>query len=67
VRPFPDRNSAIGRVNNPPLREAGACAALAHALDLARPAVPRLELAVDDRNHPARRLYDAAGFVPFDR
>ena len=41
--------------------------ALAHALDLARPAVPRLELAVDDRNHPARRLYDAAGFAPFDR
>ena len=28
--------------------------ALAYALDLARPHVPRLELAVDDRNHPAR-------------
>ncbi len=41
--------------------------ALAHALELARPHVPRLELAVDARNHPARRLYDAAGFLPFDR
>jgi GNAT superfamily N-acetyltransferase len=26
-----------------------------------------LELAVDDRNHPARKLYDHAGFTPFDR
>jgi len=41
--------------------------ALAHALDLARAHVPRLELAVDARNNPARRLYDAAGFLPFDR
>ena len=41
--------------------------ALAYALDLARPSVPRLELAVDDRNHPARHLYDVAGFIPFDR
>ena len=41
-------------------------AALAHALDLARPHAPRLELAVDARNDPARRLYDAAGFIPFD-
>ncbi len=41
--------------------------ALAYALDLARPVVARLELAVDDRNHPARRLYDTAGFLPFDR
>ena len=41
--------------------------ALAHALDLARPEVPRVELAVDDRNHPARKLYDLAGFAPFDR
>ena len=41
--------------------------ALAYALDLARPNVPRLELAVDDRNHPARHLYDVAGFLPFDR
>jgi len=40
---------------------------LAYALDLARAHVPRLELAVDDRNHPARRLYDAAGFLAFDR
>jgi mycothiol synthase len=42
-------------------------AAIAHALDLARPHVPRLELAVDIRNHPATRLYESAGFVPFDR
>jgi GNAT superfamily N-acetyltransferase len=42
-------------------------AALAAALDLARPHVPRLELAVDDRNHPAGRLYRACGFLPFDR
>jgi mycothiol synthase len=41
--------------------------ALAYALDLARPHVPRLELAVDDRNYPARHLYDNAGFLPFDR
>ncbi len=41
--------------------------ALAYALDLARPHVSRLELAVDARNEPARRLYDAAGFVAFDR
>jgi mycothiol synthase len=41
--------------------------ALAYALELARPHVPRLELAVDDRNHPARHLYDKAGFLPFDR
>ncbi len=41
--------------------------ALADALELARPHVSRLELAVDARNHPARKLYDAAGFVPFDR
>ena len=37
------------------------------ALDLARPHVSPLELAVDLRNHPATRLYEAAGFVPFDR
>jgi GNAT superfamily N-acetyltransferase len=42
-------------------------AAIEYALDLARPHVPRLELAVDDRNHPATRLYQAAGFVLFDR
>ena len=41
--------------------------ALAYALDQARPHAARLELAVDDRNAPARRLYDAAGFLPFDR
>jgi mycothiol synthase len=42
-------------------------AALAYALELARTHVTRLELAVDDRNHPARHLYDVAGFLPFDR
>ena len=42
-------------------------ATLAHVLDLARPAVPELELAVDARNAPALRLYEAAGFRPFDR
>ncbi len=42
-------------------------AVLEHALELARPHVPRLELAVDTRNLPAERLYRAAGFVPFDR
>jgi mycothiol synthase len=42
-------------------------AALARALALARPHVSRLELAVDARNHPAERLYQATGFLPFDR
>jgi ribosomal protein S18 acetylase RimI-like enzyme len=42
-------------------------AAIAHALDLARPHVSRLELAVDIRNLPASRLYESAGFVSFDR
>jgi mycothiol synthase len=52
----------------PPARGRGlGKAALAYALDLARPNVPRLELAVDDRNHPARHLYDVTGFTPFDR
>jgi mycothiol synthase len=41
--------------------------ALAHALDLARPHSSRLELAVDARNIPAARLYQAAGFTAFDR
>ena len=41
--------------------------ALAHALDLARPHVRRLELAVDARNKPASKLYRRAGFLPFDR
>lgn len=42
-------------------------ATLAHALDLARPHRNRLELAVDDRNGPAVRLYHQAGFRPYDR
>jgi ribosomal protein S18 acetylase RimI-like enzyme len=40
---------------------------LAHALEMARPHVTRLELAVDLRNHPANRLYRAIGMKPFDR
>jgi mycothiol synthase len=52
----------------PPARGRGlGRSALAYALDLARPNVARLELAVDDRNHPARHLYDVAGFNPFSR
>ena len=43
-------------------------AALIHAYDQARAAeVERIELAVDARNIPARHLYAAAGFKPFDR
>jgi ribosomal protein S18 acetylase RimI-like enzyme len=42
-------------------------AALAHALEVAGPHTPRLELAVDVRNVPAQRLYQSAGFVPFER
>jgi mycothiol synthase len=52
----------------PPARGRGlGQSALAHALNLASPFTPRLELAVDARNTPAQRLYRAAGFVPFDR
>ena len=40
---------------------------LRHALDLAHDNVPRLELAVDLRNAPAVRLYQAAGFTVRDR
>lgn len=42
-------------------------AAIAHALELARRHAPRLELAVDVRNHPATRLYESTGFACFDR
>lgn len=42
-------------------------AALAHARELARPHVPRLELAVDIRNTPAMKLYQTAGFQEHDR
>lgn len=42
-------------------------AALAHALEQARPYAGRLELAVDARNRPAARLYRAAGFAAYDR
>ncbi len=42
-------------------------AVLAHALELAAPHVPHLELAVDLRNSPAHRLYQGAGMTPFDR
>jgi ribosomal protein S18 acetylase RimI-like enzyme len=40
---------------------------LRHALELAGAHVPRLELAVDCRNAPAMRLYQAAGFTIRDR
>jgi ribosomal protein S18 acetylase RimI-like enzyme len=42
-------------------------AVLAYALEQAAPHVPRLELAVDVRNHPATWLYRLAGFTPFDQ
>src|SRR5207237_5469916 len=42
-------------------------AVLAQALALARSHAARLELAVDSRNDPANRLYQAAGFTSFDR
>ena len=52
----------------PPARGRGlGHAAIAHALELARPHTSHLELAVDARNHPAIRLYRSTGFVPFDR
>lgn len=52
----------------PPARGRGlGLAALAHALEMARPVADRLELAVDVRNTPADRLYRSAGFTPFDR
>jgi ribosomal protein S18 acetylase RimI-like enzyme len=41
--------------------------ALGHALELARPHVPWVELAVDLRNYPATRLYQSSGFVIRDR
>lgn len=52
----------------PPARGRGlGRAALARALELARPHAPRLELAVDLRNTPARKLYQHAGFHEYDR
>jgi ribosomal protein S18 acetylase RimI-like enzyme len=42
-------------------------AAVAFALQLAHRRCGRVELAVDERNLPARRLYSATGFQPFDR
>jgi ribosomal protein S18 acetylase RimI-like enzyme len=41
--------------------------ALQHALKLAQPHVPWVELAVDLRNKPATRLYHSSGFVVRDR
>jgi ribosomal protein S18 acetylase RimI-like enzyme len=52
----------------PPARGRGlGRAALAHAVALAQPHTPRLELAVDSRNIPALRLYRSVGFTVFDR
>jgi ribosomal protein S18 acetylase RimI-like enzyme len=42
-------------------------AVIYQALQLARSHVPWIELAVDLRNTPALRLYEAAGFVARDR
>ena len=42
-------------------------AVIERALSLARGCVPWLELAVDVRNTPALRLYEAAGFVARSR
>lgn len=67
---FPDRPAwEVAYLGlTPPARGRGlGRAALAAALDLARSHVPRLELAVDDRNAPAGHLYHACGFQPFDR
>ncbi|WP_165249293.1 GNAT family N-acetyltransferase [Paludisphaera soli] len=41
--------------------------AVAHALELARPHASAIELAVDERNEPAARLYRRTGFVPLGR
>lgn len=38
-----------------------------HALDLAKGKAKTLELAVDERNKPARRLYESVGFTLRDR
>jgi mycothiol synthase len=52
----------------PPARGRGlGLATLSHALELARPHVSRIELAVDLRNQPAIRLYQAAEFMIRDR
>ena len=39
-------------------------ATVIHALEVARPLRARLELAVDSRNTPAKRLYTQTGFRP---
>jgi ribosomal protein S18 acetylase RimI-like enzyme len=52
----------------PPARGRGlGRSALIHALEQARPHAPRLDLAVDVRNDPARHLYARCGFVRYDR
>jgi mycothiol synthase len=52
----------------PPARGRGlGRATISHALELAQPHVTRIELAVDLRNKPAMRLYQAANFVARDR
>ena len=67
----PDARRLGGRLPGPDPRRPGAAgwaaSVLAHAVDLARPHTPRLELAVDVRNHPAHHLYRNAGLRPFDR
>lgn len=52
----------------PPARGRGfGRAVLAHAAELARPFVERIELAVDVRNLPAYQLYRRAGLIAFDQ
>lgn len=52
----------------PPARGRGlGRAALSWARTLATPIEPRIELAVDVRNTPAVRLYQTAGFTPYER
>jgi ribosomal protein S18 acetylase RimI-like enzyme len=66
----PDRDAwEIGYLGlSPPARGRGlGRAALVHALAQARPHAPRLDLAVDLRNDPARYLYARCGFVRYDR
>ncbi|MDX2035206.1 MAG: GNAT family N-acetyltransferase [Isosphaeraceae bacterium] len=66
---IPERNawevSYLGLT--PQARRRGLGRAIIHrALQIAAPCVPRIELAVDERNTPAERLYASTGFLPFD-
>jgi ribosomal protein S18 acetylase RimI-like enzyme len=70
LAPDPDRDAweVVYLGLTPPARGRGLGAqTLAHALDLARPHVGSLELAVDVRNRPAVKLYGKTGFTPLER